>query len=57
MSELIAKNVPDSIEVTKNAKGYTWKIKLYYDKDVTDHDKIINKIEDIDKKLKENFEQ
>lgn len=44
----------DSIEIKKNAKGdYAWDIKIYFNED---SEKAIERIESIDKTLKEKFQ-
>ena len=51
---------PDSIEVTKTAKGeYSWKVKIYFDSDAGKstkaHEKVINRIKAIDGDLRKKF--
>ena len=40
-----------SISLTKNSKGYTWDIKIYFDAEETPDTGILAKIDDINKKL------
>ena len=46
---------PDSIEINKNSKGYTWKIKRYYNKETDSIDEVMLDIEKIDIKLKSKY--
>lgn len=51
---------PDSIEVTRNAKGeYSWKVKIYYDAEagtaVKAHEKVTKLIRTIDGDLRRKF--
>ena len=46
---------PDSIEINKNSKGYTWKIKRYYNKDTDSIDEVMLDIEKIDVQLKSKY--
>ena len=51
-------NKPDSIEVTRSAKGdYSWKVKIYYDSEskVNAHSAVIGKLAKIDDELKKKF--
>ena len=50
--ELVKENT-NSIEVTKNSKGYTWKIKVYDN----DSQKALEKILRINADIKERFEE
>jgi len=48
----LVKDNTNSIEVTKNSKGYGWSIKVYDN----DHLKAIDKLLEINSSLKERFE-
>lgn len=48
----LVKDNTNSIEVTKNSKGYGWSIKVYDN----DHLKAIDKLLEINASLKERFE-
>lgn len=52
--EIISDN-QDSIALTRNSKGYTWAVKLYYNANNIDPKDIIQEIENIDKALIEKF--
>jgi len=54
--DIIVNEKQDSIEVGRNAKGeYNFKIKVYYNSEDTDWREINNRIQDIDKNLRERF--
>jgi hypothetical protein len=57
MEQTTISDKQNSIEVNKNSKGYTWSIKLYYNEEKVDSDTIIDKIEQIDRKLQDKFKQ
>ena len=44
-----------SIEVNRTTKGYTHKVKLYYNRDKENSDNIIAELEEIHLKLQEKF--
>jgi len=51
-------HVPDSIEVTKNAKGeYSWKMKVYWDSEegTGKHEVVVKKLKAIDTTLAKTF--
>lgn len=53
--ELIKQNEKtDSIELTKNSKGYTWSIKIYGDL-MSEDNTILSRVEQYNKDIKEKF--
>jgi len=52
MSEITNTEKQDSIELTKNSRGYTWKIKVYYDGDNMSADEAQDRIRRIDTRMK-----
>lgn len=52
MSEITNNDKQDSIELTKNSRGYTWKIKVYYDGDSMSADEAQDRIRRIDTRMK-----
>ena len=52
MSEITNNDKQDSIELTKNSRGYTWKIKVYYDGDNMSADEAQDRIRRIDTRMK-----
>lgn len=51
-------HVPDSIEVTKNAKDeYSWKMKVYWDsgEGTENHEAVVKKLKAIDTTLRKTF--
>lgn len=45
---------PNSIEISKTTRGYTWTIKLRCNEG--EEEKLINKVKELDSKLKKDFE-
>lgn len=55
MEKVVEKN--SSISVTKNTKGYTWDIKIYFEFDNSDSaNKVMTEIERIDQELHKKFD-
>ena len=52
MSEITNNDKQDSIGLTKNSRGYTWKIKVYYDGDNMSADEAQDRIRRIDTRMK-----
>jgi len=52
MNEVTNTEKQDSIEVVKNSKGYTWKIKKYFDGNKMSYDETLDEIRRIDTRLK-----
>lgn len=44
-----------SIEISKNSKGYTWSCKIYYDEAKRNPEEVIQKLAEIDAKLKAQY--
>lgn len=46
----------DSIELSRTAKGvYSWKIKLYFNREIEHHSKTLIEVNEIDDNMKERF--
>jgi len=55
--EKLTNEKQDSISVSKNSKGHTWDIKIYFDADKRKASDVISSIQQIDEELKDTFDK
>jgi hypothetical protein len=54
--EQIIKDKQSSVEVNRTSTGkYSWSVKIYFNEEETENEKVLEKVKSIEEKLKERY--